>query len=115
MNGFRLTRLLPHEWAFGAFLLVTWLRLVAAVGPLDPHALLYLAMVLVNAALIVWCEARDPGPVGFARLWYYPVAINVAFTTMGSTALKVVSHRRDAMLEHMDAVLVGVTPSLRAQ
>jgi len=89
MSWFGPTRLLPHEWAFGAFLLVTWLRLVVTVGPLDPDALLYLALGLVNATVIFWCEARETRPRWFARLWYYPVLINVVFTTMGSTALKV--------------------------
>jgi hypothetical protein len=41
--------------------------------------------------------------------------MNAVFLTMGSTALKVVSHRQDAVLQHIDAMLVGVTPSLRAQ
>jgi len=115
MNWFRKIKLLPHEWFFGGFLLVTWLRLVAAFGPLDPNALLYLALVLVNAALIVRCEVRETRARWFARLWYYPVVMNVAFMTMGSTALKVVSHRQDAALRQIDAVLVGVTPSLLAQ
>src|SRR4051812_34367410 len=98
MNRFGKPRLLPHEWFFGAFLLLTWLRLVAAVGPLDLNALLYLAMMLVNAVLIGWCAVRETRARWLARLWQYPVLMNVAFMTMGSTALKVVSHRRDAML-----------------
>ncbi len=115
MNWPRESRLLPHEWFFGAFLFVTWLRLVAAVGPLDPNTLLYLGMLLGNAALIALCEARETRARWFARLWAYPVVMNVAFATMGSTALKVASHRRDAVLQQMDIVLVGMTPSLRAQ
>jgi len=115
MNWFRPARLLPHEWFFGAFLLITWLRLVATVGPLDPDALLYLALLGVNAALIVWGEARETRPRWFTRLWFYPVLVNVVFMTMGSTALKLVPHRQDTLLQHIDVMLVGVTPSLRAQ
>jgi hypothetical protein len=115
MNWLRQARLLPHEWFFGAFLLVTWLRLIAAVGPLDPDALLYLALALVNAALIVRCERRETRERWFARLWFYPVLINVVFIAMGSTALKVTPHRQDAVLQQIDAALMGVTPSLRAQ
>ncbi|HEV7401891.1 MAG TPA: phosphatase PAP2 family protein [Chthoniobacteraceae bacterium] len=115
MNGLRKPRLLPHEWFFGAFLFVTWLRLVAAVGPLDPDAVLYLALVLVNAGLLAWCEVRETRARWLVRLWQYPVLMNVVFMTMGSTALKVASHRRDAVLQQMDAMLVGTTPSLRAQ
>jgi len=113
MNWLR--NLLPHEWFFGAFLLVTWLRLVAAVGPRDADALLYLGLFLGTAALIVWCEVRVTNARWFARLWAYPVVMNLVFVTMGSTALKVVAHRQDAGLQHLDAILVGVTPSLRLQ
>jgi membrane-associated phospholipid phosphatase len=115
MNGFRITKLLPNEWFFGGFLLVTWLRLVACVGPLDPNALLYLAMLLGGAAVIACCEARESRPRWYARLWYCPVIMNVTFMTMGSTAMKVVSHRQDAVLERIDAACVGVTPSVAAQ
>jgi hypothetical protein len=115
MNWFRATKLLPHEWFFGAFLLVTWLRLIVAVGPLDSDALLYLGLILINAAVITRCELRETRARWFARLWYYPVVMNVAFMTMGSTAMKVVSRRQDAVLQRIDATFVGVTPSLSAQ
>jgi membrane-associated phospholipid phosphatase len=115
VNWLRKFRPLPHEWFFGAFLLVTWVRLTAVAGPFDPNALLYLALMLISAALIVWCAARETRLRWFARLWYYPILINVVFMNMGSTALKLVPHRRDALLQQIDAVLTGVTPSLRTQ
>jgi hypothetical protein len=115
MNRSCKSKLLPHEWFFGVFLLVTWLRLVVVVGPMDPDALLYLVLVLVNVAVIARCESRQTGARWWARLWYYPVVMNVAFATMGSTALKVVSQRQDAVLQRIDAALVGATPSLGAQ
>ncbi|EDY19186.1 phosphoesterase PA-phosphatase related [Chthoniobacter flavus Ellin428] len=115
MNRLRTLRLLPHEWFFGAFLLITSLRLIAAVGPLDPAALLYPGLLLLNAALIVWSEVRQTQARWFARLWAYPVMINVVFMTMGSTALKLVSHPQDTILQQLDGMLVGVTPSLRAE
>ena len=68
MNRFCKTKLLPHEWFFGAFLLLTWLRLVVAVGPLDPDALLYLALIVVNTAAIARCKARETR----ARWWARP-------------------------------------------
>ena len=115
MNGFFKTKLLPHEWFFGAFMLVTWLRLVAKAGPRDPDALLYFSLLLVNAVLIVRCGAHATRSRWFARLWFYPIAMNIAFMTMGSTALKVVSHRHDAVLQQIDSALVGMTPSLHSQ
>ncbi len=59
MNWLRQIRPLPHEWFFGAFLLVTWVRLIAVAGPFDPNALLYLALMLISATLITWCTARE--------------------------------------------------------
>jgi hypothetical protein len=115
MNWFRKVRPLPHEWFFGVFLLITWLRLVVTVGPLAPDALLYLGLLLLNATLIACCEVRKTPARWFARLWAYPMVMNVVFITMGSTAPKLVSHRQDAALQHIDIMLVGVTPSLRAQ
>jgi hypothetical protein len=115
MNWIRKAPLLPHEWFFGAFLLTTWLRLLIAVGPLDSDALLYLGLLLVNATLIICCEVRETRAIWFARLWAYPVVMNLVFMTMGSTALKLVPHHQDTVLQHVDAMLVGVTSSLRAQ
>lgn len=115
MNRLRTLRLLPHEWFFNAFLLVTWVRLIFAVGPQDPAAFLFLGLLLLNAALIGWCEVHQTQARWFARLWAYPVIINVVFMTMGSTAMKLISCRRDIVLQQLDGMLVGVTPSLRAE
>lgn len=115
MKRFRKWPLLPHEWFFGGFLLVTWLRLVRAVGPLDRDALLYLALLLANAGVIAWCLAR-PGRLRWhARLWFYPLAMNVLFFTMGSSALKVNPQKLDSLLLRVDNALLGITPSLPAQ
>ncbi|MBM3847545.1 MAG: hypothetical protein FJ405_14835 [Verrucomicrobia bacterium] len=39
-------RVLPHEWSFGAFLVITWTRLAAEAGLADPHSLLFLGCIL---------------------------------------------------------------------
>jgi membrane-associated phospholipid phosphatase len=109
------TALLPHEWCFGGFLLLTWLRLLAAVGPLDSSALLYLILIVTGTALTARCLAQPTKARWFARLWYYPVVMNINFPTMGDTALKLVSKRQDEFLQRLDAALVGITPSLRAE
>ena len=115
MNGLRITQLMPHEVFFGGFLLVTWLRLMVCEGPLDLNALLYLAMLLGCVAMLALCVARETRARWFARLWYYAVIMNVTFMTMGSTAMKIVARRQDAMLQRIDAACVGVTPSVTAQ
>ena len=51
--------LLPHEWYFGAFLLIQWLRLVEARGALDPHALLYAGLLLASSLVITRCFRKQ--------------------------------------------------------
>jgi len=115
MNLFRTARLLPHEWFFGAFLLIQWLRLVLAVGPLDGDALLYFILLLLNLFVIVWCRQRETHLRWQVRLWFYPVAMNAVFFTMNSAVLKVTPHKFDGALADFDRMLFGTTLSLRAQ
>ena len=115
MNWFHKAKLLPHEWFFGAFLLVHWLRLLIAVGPLDRDALLYLALLLANIFVIAWCRRRETGPRWQLRLWFYPLAMNAMFFTMASAVLKVTPHKRDDLLASVDRALFGTTLSARAQ
>lgn len=115
MNRFRGANILPHEGFFGAFLLVTWLRLGLAVGALDPDALLYMVVLLANACVIAWCWRRGTNLRWQVRLWFYPVAMNAVFFTMGSAVPKVMPHRCDDWLAALDHGLFGATLSARAQ
>ena len=115
MNWLRQAKLLPHEWFFGAFLFIHWLRLVVAVGPLDRDALLYSVLLLANVFVIAWCRRRETNPRWQLRLWYYPVAMNAVFFTMASAVLKVAPHKRDNLLASLDHALFGATLSGRAQ
>ena len=115
MNDSRTTKLLPHEWFFGAFLLIQWLRLVLAVGPLDRDTLLYLGLLLVNVFTIASCRRRETKLRWHLRLWFYPVAMNAVFFTMNSAVLKVTPHKRDDLLAALDHALFGVTLSARTE
>jgi hypothetical protein len=115
MNWFRHAKLLPHEWCFGAFLLVQWLRLVVVVSPLDRDALLYCALLLANVFVIAWCRQRETNLRWQLRLWFYPAAMNAVFFTMNSAVLKVTPHKRDELLASLDRALFGATLSARAQ
>jgi hypothetical protein len=108
-------RLLPHEWFFGTFLLVQWLRLLLGVGPTDQDALLYLALLIANGFVIAWSCLRDTAARWHWRLWFYPVAMNVVFFTMNSAVLKVSPHKFDDALAGLDRMMFGATLSLRAQ
>jgi hypothetical protein len=115
MNWFHQAKLLPHEWFFGAFLLVHWLRLLRAVGPLDRDALLYFTLLLANVLVIASCRLRETNLRWQLRLWFYPAAMNAVFFTMGSAVLKVTPHKCDAVLAGFDRALFGELLSARAQ
>ncbi|HEY5892123.1 MAG TPA: phosphatase PAP2 family protein [Chthoniobacterales bacterium] len=115
MNGFRIAKLLPHEWFFGAFLLVQWVRLVMAVGPLDRDTLLYFVLLWVNILSVTWCRRHETNLRWQLRLWFYPVAMNAVFFTMNSAVLKVTPHKRDDVLASLDYALFGMTLSARMQ
>jgi len=115
MNGFLNAKLLPHEGFFGAFLLVTWLRLLLVVGPLDHDSLRYFAILSVNVLVIAACWRSSTNLRWQVRLWFYPVAMNIVFETMGPAVLKVSPHKCDALLAAVDRALFGMTLSARAE
>ena len=115
MNWIFKTKLLPHEGIFGIFLLVTWWRLVLAVGPLDRDAGLFLGFLLANIGVIGWCWRRETPRRWQLRLWFYPLALNTVFPLMGSAVLKITAHRFDLPLAGLDRMMFGATLSGRAQ
>jgi len=115
MNWFRKAKLLPHECFFGGFLVIHWLRLVMAVGPLDRDALLHLALLVANVLVIAWCRMRETNLRWQCRLWFYAVAMNVVFLNMKTSVLKVTPHKYDVTLAGFDRALFGMTLSERAQ
>jgi len=115
MNWLRKSNLLPHEFFFGVFLFIQWLRLVLCAGALDRDALLYLGLLLANIFVIAWCRSRETNFRWQVRLWFYPVAMNAVFFTMHSAVLKVAPHKYDDWLASMDHALFGLTLSARMQ
>jgi len=112
---FHVGALLPHEWIFGGFFLVQWLRLLWLDGPADPDACAYLALLLVNGAMLASC-GWHPTPARWqVRLWFYPVVMNLVFFTMHSAILKVAPHPCDAALRAIDEWCFGALLSVRAQ
>lgn len=101
-------RLLPHEIAFGAFLAVTWARLVAVEGPLGGHACFYLALLGVNALAVLCAPWR-------LRLLFHPVAMNLLFWSMGSTVGVFHPGKTDLLLADIDRAFLGTNLSVRLQ
>lgn len=104
-------RLLPHEWLFGTYLLVTWLRLVTAQGPLGTDALLYLAGLGLAAGLAVWGERRATPAAWRWRLVYYPIAMNLYFQEMRVAIPALTPYRFDADLRGIDQWLLPDSPT----
>ena len=115
MNWLRKSKLLPHEGFFGAFLFIQWLRLVLAAGPFDRDALLYFVLLSANIFVIAWCRQRETELRWHLRLWFYPVAMNAVFFTLGSAVSKVALHKYDKLLAGFDYALFGELLSQRAQ
>ena len=108
-------RLLPHELIFGAFLAVTWIRFVVVLGVGSGDALLYLAMIAADAALVLFCRARPTEGRWRLRLLFHPIALNVVFAHMKGAIPKIAPERMDAALQRIDAALVGRNLSLRME
>jgi len=108
-------KLLPHELAFGAFLLITWVRLLVVEGPTGSHALTYLGLLAANVVAIVPCPRKASTSRWKLRLIYYPIAMNVAFFGLGPVVDAFHPGRADAFLRGVDQVLLGGNLSLRWQ
>ncbi len=115
MSPFRPRLLLPHEWFFGGFLLMQYLRLLVAVGPLDPDARTYLILLLANVATIAWCGRHGSPARWHVRLWFYPIVMNVVFFTMRPSVLKISPILCDTLLSAIDERWFGTLLSVRAQ
>ena len=87
-------RLLPHEIIFGAFLTVTWLRLVFCIGFFAPNALFYLTLLSISGALIKWCGETNLR--WRARLLFYFVAMNLAYAHLRVAVPAMRPHAADA-------------------
>jgi membrane-associated phospholipid phosphatase len=115
MNPTSQWRLLPHEFFFGLFLVVTWMRLGFAVGFFGPDALLYSALIAVNVWAIWFCRSNGTPMRWRLGLLYYPLVMNVVFMHMKTAIPKIHPQRMDAVLQHIDQLGIGTNLSLRLQ
>lgn len=115
MTGGKRFPLLPHEMVFGAFLLVTWARLVAAVGPFGRDALVYAVFLAANVAVVAACLRRPTDRRWRHRLLYYPIAMNLVFLHLKVAVPHFHPGREDALLQAADRWLIGGNLSLWLQ
>src|SRR5271154_4240111 len=72
-----LARVLPHEWIFGTFLLLTGMRLFLHGGAARPWSFVFFGCLMAASFLFTWAE-QNPTPLRWrVRLLFYPVAMGI--------------------------------------
>lgn len=103
---------LPHEWIFGGFLVLTALRLLVNAGISDWHTQVFIAFVL-GSVLAVFASGRSPGPIAWrVRLLWYPNVMGVSFYILGTAVPLLGVSSADALLAQYDQSLLGFTPAV---
>jgi membrane-associated phospholipid phosphatase len=108
----RLGAVLPHEWVFGAYLLLAGLRLFVHGGDARVWSLVFLGCLLAGAGIVFWAE-QNPTPLRWrARLLFYPAAMGISFFAMGAAVPLLGNPGVDRMLLRWDRALLGETPAV---
>lgn len=103
---------LPHEWVFGTFLLLTGLRMLAHGGTTRGWSLAFLGCWLMGLAIFLWSE-RNPAPWRWrVRLLFYPAAMGISFYALGAAVPLLGQAKVDGLLLGWDRALLGETPSV---
>jgi len=108
----RLRAVLPHEWLFGAFLLLTGLRLFVHGGAARPWAFLFFGCFVASIGIFFWAE-RNLTPWRWrVRLLFYPCAMGISFYALGVAVPLLENGKVDTMLLSWDRALLGETPAV---
>jgi hypothetical protein len=103
---------LPHEWCFGAFLALTWIRLALAGGQAAAWSLVFLGCLLASVGVIAWARHNPNGLRWRVRLLFYPAAMGISFYAMAKAVPLLGIPQRDDWLLAWDRALLGETPAL---
>jgi membrane-associated phospholipid phosphatase len=107
----RVGAVLPHEWVFCTFLLITTLRLFTNSAARS-WSLVFLACLAAAIYVFFWAE-RSPTPWRWrVRLSFYFVAMGIAFFSMRTAVPLLGNPSVDALLLQWDRDLLGETPAL---
>lgn len=104
--------ILPHEWCFGAFLALTWLRLTFAGGPALAWSFVFLGCLVASVGIIRWAQRKPDGLRWRVRLLFYPAAMGITFYAMAQAVPLLGIPQRDDWLLRWDRALLGETPVL---
>ena len=115
-DGWRLkaAAVLPHEWVFSTFLVVTGVRLFADSAARSWSAVFF-ACLAASILMVFWTE-RNPTPARWrVRLSFYYVAMGICFFSMRTAVPLLGTPRVDALLLQWDRDLLGETPAVAWQ
>jgi membrane-associated phospholipid phosphatase len=108
----KLTAVLPHEWVFNAFLLLTGLRLWAHGGAAWGWALVFWGCLLADLWVFFWAERTRTFWRWQIRLLIYPAVMGISFYAIGM-AVPLLGHPGvDGLLLRWDRALLGETPAV---
>jgi membrane-associated phospholipid phosphatase len=108
---FEVAAVLPHEWVFCTFLLITTLRLFANSAARS-WSFVFLACLAAAIVAFFWAE-RNPTPWRLrVRLSFYFVAMGICFFSMRAAVPLLGTPRVDDLLLQWDRDLLGETPAL---
>lgn len=108
----KLKAVLPHEWVFGTFLLLTGLRLFAHGGGARDWSFVFGGCWLGGVGVFYWA-GRHPTPGRWRlRLLYYPAAMGISFFALGAAVPLLGIPQVDWLLWQWDHALVGETPAV---
>ena len=106
---------LIHERFFGAFILLTLLRLLWAVGPFSPHTLVYMGSAALMAGGVLLTRGRETSCRWRLRLAIYPILMDALFPHMRWVSPLINESRKDALLWELDRRLFGGSLSVRLE
>lgn len=99
---------LPHEWAFNGFLLLTLIRLLAHGAVFEQATAGFLAFLLTGIALIAWTEDQPTPTRWRVRLLWYPSVMGLSFYTIPGAVRLLGVTDADALLAPIDESLLGL-------
>jgi len=108
----KLGAVLPHEWVFNTFLLLTGLRLFFHGGAARCWAFVFLGCVLAGVEVFLWAERKPTLWRWQIRLLFYPAVMGVSFCAIGAAVPLLGNPDVDGLLLQWDRSLLGETPAV---
>lgn len=98
-------QLLPHEYVFGFFLLLTWIRLIPGAGWFNASTLTFGGYVLATLGVIWWALCQPTTFRYRVRLLFFPALMGLSFYTLPQAVSRLNVPRADGLLANWDRLL----------